>query len=498
MNAPHTDGAAHLGEIMNRTTTTRGFIAGAFACIALTACDSGDTRSAASAAASILDQLSAGQPSANSTGLPKLAEGQNVGLENSQDSDDSADQGRTGQPNGDGSGNQDGSGPGNQDGSGPGNQDGNGPGNQDGTGGGNQDGTGGGNQDGTGGGNQDGTGGGNQDGTGGGNGGGNGGGGGGGNGPGGGDGGSDDSDPTSDPTDDPTSSDPAWSDGIPSIDYAEVTCLEEADGTWMPYLSFTVSDTTGLDVNLNASGLEGEGGYHNYETSYDGLTGTVPMPYTGCYAEYGESIYRLTVQGHYDDNDLTEEQFELGEKTIAMTGEYHDENAPVPAPRIDEYVLSCTYLEDSGTYDMSLYYSVANADGMALSIDNPGIVGSFGEYGPSGTIDIPDNGCYAENGEQTYDLYTIGGVGDQAVVNLTRTGEYSYATPATTPTDEVTPTTVSPIPTPGYDPNAEDGISVTDIIEVLPTDLDLPTYEIETLDVPSFEVLELDPSLNGS
>ncbi|RIJ78070.1 hypothetical protein D1871_04055 [Nakamurella silvestris] len=252
-------------------------------------------------------------------------------------------------------------------------------------------GTGGGNQDGTGGGNQDGSGGGNNN--------------GGNEGDGqadnpGGNGGDGSGDPVA-----------SASDGIPSIDFAEITCEDDDVNGLHPILRYAVSDAPGIGVNLNSEGNADQGGYHNYYTEYTDQTGAVPMPFEGCIAEYGESTYYLTTLGDEDTQDS---------RTITFTGDHHVE-AAVEKPRIDEYVLDCTLNED-GIYDMTLYYSVANADGMALSIDNPGIVGSFGTYGPTDTIELPNLGCYAENGEQTYDLYTVGGTGPQAVVNLTRTG----------------------------------------------------------------------------
>jgi hypothetical protein len=114
------------------------------------------------------------------------------------------------------------------------------------------------------------------------------------------------------------------------------------------------------------------------------------------------------------------------------------------APRINSASISCEYAESDTAYHAFLSYEVVNATGMALSIDNPGIVGSFGTYDWHGTIEIPSNGCYASYGEQTYSLYTVGGTGPQASRTITRTGTYT----AITPPPFSTPTTHAPIPTP--------------------------------------------------
>jgi len=358
---------------MKRSTTSLALLIGAVTCIALTACDDSLGGSATAGGTSTHTANTTGQRSPGpATNAPGTTGSTHSG----------------GQGPGTGGGHQDGSGPGNQDGSGPGNQDGSGPGNQDGSGPGNQDGSGPGDGSGTGGGNQD--------------------------------GGSGNDQPASDPQ-------PSADDGVPSIDFAEITCEDDGVNGLHPILRYAVSDAPGIGVNLNSEGNADQGGYHNYYTEYTEPTGAVPMPFEGCIAEYGQSTYYLTTLGDEDTQDS---------RTITFTGDHHDASA-VEHPRIDEYVLTCTPDPTTGIYNMTLYYSVANADGMALSIDNPGIVGSFGTYGPTGTIDIPNLGCYAENGEQTYDLYTTGGTGPQAVVNLTRTGTATLnGDPASDPASE--------------------------------------------------------------
>ena len=111
--------------------------------------------------------------------------------------------------------------------------------------------------------------------------------------------------------------------------------------------------------------------------------------------------------------------------------------------------ISCDYSKSDQAYHENLSYEMANATGMALSIDNPGLVGSFGTYGWHGTIEIPSLGCYSVNGPQTYTLYTVGGTGPQASVTIVRTGTYTAITPP--PFSLPTPQT-SPLPTPAAAP----------------------------------------------
>jgi len=115
----------------------------------------------------------------------------------------------------------------------------------------------------------------------------------------------------------------------------------------------------------------------------------------------------------------------------------------IPAPRIKSASVSCEYADSDRAYHEFLSYEVVNATGMALSIDNPGIVGSYGTYDWHGTIEIPNLGCYLVNGEQIYTLYTVGGTGPQASKTITRTGTHT----AITPPPFSTPTTKAPMPT---------------------------------------------------
>jgi len=71
-------------------------------------------------------------------------------------------------------------------------------------------------------------------------------------------------------------------------------------------------------------------------------------------------------------------------------------------------------------------WTTSHATGVALSIDNPGAEGSFGNYGTSGSISPTSIGCDSAPGTvitHSYDLWTLGGTGPQdhksAVVHIT-------------------------------------------------------------------------------
>lgn len=122
------------------------------------------------------------------------------------------------------------------------------------------------------------------------------------------------------------------------------------------------------------------------------------------------------------------------------------------APSIVSASISCEVSSSDQNYHGYLSYEVAHASGMALSIDNPGIVGSSGTYGGKGTIEIPNEGCYRESGPHTYSLSTVGGMGPHAWTTITRTGTHpsivrpkphapaSSSNPAPAPTAPSAPT----------------------------------------------------------
>jgi hypothetical protein len=61
-------------------------------------------------------------------------------------------------------------------------------------------------------------------------------------------------------------------------------------------------------------------------------------------------------------------------------------------------------------YQPKLTWHVTHATGMALSVDNPGIVGSYGTYGAQGTL-LLGGGCYTDGDATTITFYSVGGAG---------------------------------------------------------------------------------------
>jgi hypothetical protein len=122
--------------------------------------------------------------------------------------------------------------------------------------------------------------------------------------------------------------------------------------------------------------------------------------------------------------------------------------APANAPAVS-FTYSCeiTSYEDlpglphTALYSPIITWKVTNATGMALSIDNPGLVGSYGTYGPSGSMDLY-GGCYSDEGTHTITAYTVGGTGPQAHQTITKTGTM------TRPTAPSFATTTAPRPLP--------------------------------------------------
>jgi RNA polymerase sigma factor (sigma-70 family) len=110
-------------------------------------------------------------------------------------------------------------------------------------------------------------------------------------------------------------------------------------------------------------------------------------------------------------------------------------------PRIDSMTVRCAYSTDTGGYAPVLTWSSARDTGIALSVDNPGVVGS---YGPSGTTELPPNGCEPSAGEQTYTITTIGGTGPAA----SRTIHWNPPAALPTPTPSPSPIGSTPSPSP--------------------------------------------------
>jgi hypothetical protein len=65
----------------------------------------------------------------------------------------------------------------------------------------------------------------------------------------------------------------------------------------------------------------------------------------------------------------------------------------------------------------TLSWVVSNATGVAISVDNPGQVGTYGTYNtPTGSQEMPLIACTGDRGSvitHRYDVYTVGGSAGQ-------------------------------------------------------------------------------------
>ena len=90
------------------------------------------------------------------------------------------------------------------------------------------------------------------------------------------------------------------------------------------------------------------------------------------------------------------------------------------APRVNyftvDYPHTCVQGNASAVTPV-VAWSTTNATGVALSIDDPGLQGASGDYGPSGSISPTSVGCDSAPGTvitHYYDLWTLGGTGSPA------------------------------------------------------------------------------------
>jgi hypothetical protein len=87
-------------------------------------------------------------------------------------------------------------------------------------------------------------------------------------------------------------------------------------------------------------------------------------------------------------------------------------------------------------YQPKLTWHVTHATGMALSVDNPGIVGSYGTYAAQGTLML-GGGCYTDDDPTTITFYSVGGTGPRVhrtiVLTPTRTRPTAPPLANTTP-----------------------------------------------------------------
>ncbi len=82
--------------------------------------------------------------------------------------------------------------------------------------------------------------------------------------------------------------------------------------------------------------------------------------------------------------------------------------APNTAPQITGMSVLCQYSRSTGATVPLLTWTTTNTHDVALSIDNPGIVGSYGTgYPSSGQLELPPNGCDPAQGTQIYTLYAL-------------------------------------------------------------------------------------------
>ena len=130
------------------------------------------------------------------------------------------------------------------------------------------------------------------------------------------------------------------------------------------------------------------------------------------------------------------------------------------APTIDSVSVQCVYRKTAAAYVPVLSWQTSHDTGVAVSVDNPGVVGSYGRYGPDGTTDLPPAGCAPGAGPQTYTVTTVGGTGPAASRTIdwtppTRLSSSATATSAaatssssgsstSATSDDTTPATTSP------------------------------------------------------
>ena len=108
-------------------------------------------------------------------------------------------------------------------------------------------------------------------------------------------------------------------------------------------------------------------------------------------------------------------------------------------PAVTVMSIRCDY-SSPGAATPYLTWDTSNAKGIRLSIDNPGVIGSYGDYGPAGDLELPPNGCDPSQGTQVYTVYAVGTDGTL----VRRTINWDPPTPPTTTSSSpVTTTTAS-------------------------------------------------------
>jgi hypothetical protein len=106
-----------------------------------------------------------------------------------------------------------------------------------------------------------------------------------------------------------------------------------------------------------------------------------------------------------------------------------------PVPAILSASVTCvvsSYEDLPGQSHVPLYtplltWKVANATGLALSVDDT-TPGSYGTYGPSGNESL-GSGCYTTDAQTTVVFSTVGGTGPRAQRTITLIGTHTTITP---------------------------------------------------------------------
>lgn len=218
----------------------------------------------------------------------------------------------------------------------------------------------------------------------------------------------------------------------PAIVSLKITCTFEADqGQYVASAHYEVANATGIAVSVDDPGAVGSFG------SAKGAEGDFALPANGCYSDSGEQVYDFDTTGGSPE----------AHKEIKRVGTHQRGDRPAPAaPKITEASLACSK-QDDGTYHLTLRWAITNATGLALSVDNPGGVGSFGTYeGTGGQVDLPSNACYSDAGSQEFDLQTVGGADPQATRVLNFNGGFSRRGSSGPTVTTTTSTTTTPPP----------------------------------------------------
>ena len=211
----------------------------------------------------------------------------------------------------------------------------------------------------------------------------------------------------------------------PAFVSLEISCSRaDNQSDYQEFVKYELANATGLAISVDNPGAVG-----GYKT-VDGAKGMVELPNNGCYSDAGEQVY---------DFDTVGGSGKAAHKEIKRTGTHPRH----PAPAITEADLNCTQASD-GSWNLTLEYKVDNATGLAVSVDNPGAVGAYGTYdGESGSVDLPDNACYADSGSHEFDLATVGGTDPQATKTLHYTGTHQRPGSGGTTTDTSTTETTT-------------------------------------------------------